>query len=254
MGLNTLFGNKVDIAIELLRAMQPPDEPYWLAFSGGKDSITIHQLCVEGGINFVAHFNRAMEPPEIIKFIRDEYPNVIIHHPDPTMWQLIEKNRFPPTQNMKYCCGALKEKHGEGLVITGIRAEESSKRKGRKQIEVCRNKIGKRFIHPILNWTEEEVWEFIKMRGLPYPSLYDEGRKRIGCVICPMGNSRQMEADVKRWPKLAKAFLRTFDKVIEKRKLDGLPCDWTTGEEMMDWWIYRRKDKENENQERFFFE
>jgi phosphoadenosine phosphosulfate reductase len=195
-----------------------------------------------------------MEPPEIIYFIRKNYPNVIIHPPKPSMWKLVEKNRFPPTQNMKYCCGALKEKHGEGLVITGIRSEESSARGKRRQVEVCRNKIGKRYLHPILNWTQEEVWEFIGVRGLAYPSLYDEGRTRIGCVICPMGNTRQMEEDCKRWPRIAKAYIKTFDRVISARKRDGLPCEWNTGEEMLHWWIYRKPEKENEGQGRFFFE
>lgn len=246
---HTLFGevDRVQSAIDLLRAMEPPEEPYWLAFSGGKDSIVCHQLCIESGVRFVGHFNQAMEPPEVIHFIRKHYPNVIIHRPKPTMWELIAKNRWPPTQNMKYCCGAMKERHGEGLVITGVRKEESNSRKNRRQIEVCRNNIGKRFLHPILEWSVEDVWACIKDRGLPYPSLYDEGRPRIGCVMCPMGNTKQMVEDALRWPKIYEAYLRAFDRVVVKRKEDGLKCDFRDGMDLMKWWIYR-PEKEDEDQ------
>jgi phosphoadenosine phosphosulfate reductase len=57
------------------------------------------------------------------------------------------------------------------------------------------------------------IWEFIEIRGLAYPSLYDEGFGRIGCVVCPFilgGNSRKLKMHMARWP----ATYRVFELVI----------------------------------------
>ena len=75
---NTLFGttDKVAEAIQLLREHEPP-EGYYLCFSGGKDSVVIYDLAVKAGVKFDAHHNvTTVEPPELMKFIRDHYPNV----------------------------------------------------------------------------------------------------------------------------------------------------------------------------------
>ena len=69
---NTLWGkrDKVQIAIERLRQFEP-DEGYYLAFSGGKDSITIYRLAEMAGVQFDAHYRvTTVDPPELVKFIQ----------------------------------------------------------------------------------------------------------------------------------------------------------------------------------------
>ena len=93
----TLFGihDKVETAIERLRAFEPP-EGYFVAFSGGKDSQCIYHLCVEAGVRFDAHYSHTtVDPPEVIHFMREHYPEVIVDKPDITMWQLIVKKGCP---------------------------------------------------------------------------------------------------------------------------------------------------------------
>ena len=88
----TLFGtvDRVAVAIDRLRYFEPP-EGYYLAFSGGKDSQTIYHLAKEAGVKFDAHFNlTTIDPPELVHFIKDNYPDVIIDRPKKTMWELIE--------------------------------------------------------------------------------------------------------------------------------------------------------------------
>lgn len=71
------------------------------------------------------------------------------------------------------------------------------------------------YLHPIVDWSENDVWEYIRERELPYPSLYDEGFTRIGCVGCPMGN-KQRYRDFKRWPGYKRAYLNAFQRVSDK--------------------------------------
>lgn len=253
--LNTLFGNRVDIAIARFKQFEPP-EGYYLAFSGGKDSCVILDLAKKSGVKFDAHYNlTTVDPPELVKFIRT-FPEVRTHHPEKTMWQLIVEKRMPPTRVVRYCCEVLKERGGQGrLVVTGIRSEESVNRGKRQMVEACRHNPSKRYLHPIIDWADTDIWEYIRGENLPYCSLYDEGWKRIGCVCCPNGGAAKMLSDAARWPKIADAYKRSMQRCVDKRIADGLPTEWRTGQEMWDWWINGgSKEEENEDQGRFFFE
>src|SRR5574343_462874 len=129
-----LWGNvdpHVQHSIELLKEHEPP-EGYYLAFSGGKDSIVCYDLCKKAGVKFDAHYMRAMEPPELVYFIRKNYPDVIRHLPKRTMGQIIVKHGCPPLRQHPFCCEELKELGGIGrTVIVGIRKQESNRRKTR---------------------------------------------------------------------------------------------------------------------------
>ncbi|GAH62141.1 unnamed protein product, partial [marine sediment metagenome] len=68
--------DKVEAAIKLLRDHEPP-EGYFLAFSGGKDSVVIYDLAIKAGVWFDAHYNvTGIDPPEIVKFIKANYSSM----------------------------------------------------------------------------------------------------------------------------------------------------------------------------------
>lgn len=284
---HTLFGtvDKVQISIDRLKAFQPKDRPYWLAFSGGKDSVCVLRLAQMAGVDFEAHYNiTSVDPPELIWFIRKEYPEVIFsrqHYPDGkpiTMWSLMKNRALPPTKFGRYCCNRLKEAGGQGTVtITGVRWAESTKRKlnqglvtvmgkdvdsieeveqangrktnlggvvlnddndeARRAVKVC-FRTHKTLVNPIIDWTDDEVWEFIRTYNIPYCKLYDEGAKRIGCIGCPMGGSVNMKQDFERYPKYKEEYLRCFDKMYQNRIDRGLPLNnWKCGKDIFDWWV-----------------
>lgn len=133
----------VDISIERLKAFEPK-EGYYLAFSGGKDSAVCKALCDMAGVKYDAHYSvTSVDPPELVRFIRTEYPDVQfeikhwecdgknVKEGQPiTMWNLIPEKLMPPTRMMRYCCADLKESGGHGRkVVTGVRWAESSRRK-----------------------------------------------------------------------------------------------------------------------------
>ena len=92
-------------------------------------------------------------------------------------------------------------------------------------------------VSPIVDWSEETVWRFISDQELPYCSLYNEGFHRLGCIGCPMASKKEKLRSFERWPKYRDQYIRTFDKMIVARKEAGLPTEWKTGEEVMQWWI-----------------
>lgn len=128
--------SKVDAAIERLKCFEP-EEGYYVAFSGGKDSQCVYHLCQMAGVKFDAHYAvTSVDPPELVQFIKEHYPDAwegrehrYYDGKPVTMWNLIPRKRLPPTQFQRYCCEWLKESTGEGRInVTGVRWDESVNR------------------------------------------------------------------------------------------------------------------------------
>lgn len=236
----TLFEttNMIDVAVLRLKEFEP-EEGYYLAFSGGKDSCVIKALADIAGVKYDAHYNMTtIDPPEVMQFIKEFHPDVIIDRPERSFFQELVKRGFPQRQR-RWCCEFLKEHGGDGrFVITGVRWAESYKRSQRKMVEACYRDSRKHYLNVIVDWTESDVWEFIKGHDIPYCKLYDEGWKRIGCLFCPMSGPRR-KMEVERYPKFRKAFELNFEKLYQKKKSEGKTSvdRWSSGKEMFDWWI-----------------
>lgn len=238
----TLFGT-TDIVDKAIRELQAVAEhnTLCLRFSGGKDSVVVKRLLDIAKVPYCAKFSRtSVDPPELLNFIRRECRDVEVEPPRISMFQLIIKKGFPPTRICRYCCQEFKERNvcGRGrnlLTLTGVRKDESPKRKSRSKYETCQSDKGVEFYHPIIHWSEEQVWDFIHSEHIPYCRLYDEeGITRIGCVGCPLTSSEKIAAEFKRWPQFEKAYLWAFEKMLEGRSFDK----WKTKYDVMDWYIY----------------
>lgn len=230
----TLFGtvDKVAMAIDRIQAYEPEDG-YYVAFSGGKDSIVMLDLVRKAGVKHDSHMNMtSIDPPELVRYVKRYYPDVIRHKPVTTMWRLIEKHRKPPTRLWRYCCEALKEEAGKGrFIATGVRAAESVKRSKRRMVEVHRTDNTTRYLHAIFDWTDADVWQYIHDNHLPYCSLYDEGFKRIGCIGCPNGNRRQQ---FERWP---------YHEYLYRKAIGRLGGTYT-----FEWWMDDSRKHKDESQ------
>lgn len=254
---HTLFGveDRVAKAIERLKTYEPP-EGYYLAFSGGKDSTVILDLARRAGVKHDAHYNlTTVDPPELIYHMREHYPDVAVNKPELSMWKLIPKKLMPPTRLVRYCCSELKERGGHGRrVVTGVRWAESTKRSRRRTVETCYRDSTKVYINPIIEWSDDDVWDYIRREGLPYCSLYDEGFKRLGCIGCPIARREGVLREFRRWPKYEAAYLRAFGAMLRERERRGLETQWETPEDVMHWWIYGPEQQSEESDQGVLFE
>ena len=235
-----LDGRPMDeVAIERFKsfeaeAIEMHPDGYYLAYSGGKDSDVILDLARRADVKFTAHHNlTSCDPPECVYHIRTK--PVEIHKPPLTMWALIRKKRMPPRRNARYCCEVLKERGGAGrLVLTGVRWGESARRSKRQMVEACYRDKTKRYLHPIIDWPTDAVWEYIRAREIPYCKLYDPpyNQRRVGCVLCPM--TRDIARQMETWPRLCAAWERAVKATYKPEK-----TEFADAEEYWRWWLDR---------------
>lgn len=262
--------HKIAYSIALLRrgealALRMSPDGYYLAFSGGKDSMVLYHLAKMAGVKFKAHMQvTTIDPPELMQFVRANYPDVVLHRPAINFYDLIVKKRMLPMRNARYCCAYLKEQAGGGTVtLLGIRAAESTRRAARNELEVsghkfsgnldqfnrrtdrsfaCVNGKDKIMLSPIFRWSDADVWNFIRGQGLPYCRLYDEGFYRIGCIFCPMASKKSKIIDRRRYPGFERAIKHSIQKLIDTRNY--MQNFNANANEIFDWWVSNIPAKE----------
>ena len=209
---------KVERAIRLLQLI-PQDGDIELSYSGGKDSDVILELAKMAGIPYRAIYkNTTIDPSGTIAHAREMGAEVI--HPKKTFFQLVSEKGFP-SRFARFCCSALKEYKICDRAIQGIRRSESRKRAEKyKEPEVCRVYSAKEKVKvylPILEWTDQDVVEFIKERNIKCHPLYYSGgqfdvTKRLGCMGCPLASRNKRIQFFKENPKWLKAWIRAGQK------------------------------------------
>lgn len=236
---------KVDTAIKLLRtaeqqAQTKPEKmvevntPAWntdgggcktlidnnlveISYSGGKDSDVILRLAQMADIKHIAiHKRTTIDPAGTIQ--HSIYNKAVILEPKQSFFSLIERGGFP-TRRARFCCESLKEYKVLDTAVQGIRVSESTKRaKLYHEPQICRvygNKKNKVEVFlPILDWTDDDVKEFVEQENVKCHSLYyDQNgcfdpKKRLGCLCCVLQSKRRLIEDFKEHPAFVKAYIR----------------------------------------------
>ena len=116
---------------------------YYLAFSGGKDSQALFHMTQLSGVKFCGHMNlTSVDPPEVIRFVKKNYPEIELIKPDKSIFQHAIENQILPTMRVRWCCAEYKETAGAGKVtLIGIRKAESSRRSKRNEVEINNRKF-----------------------------------------------------------------------------------------------------------------
>lgn len=140
---------KMEHSAELLRKAErlalayDPEDGYFLAFSGGKDSQALYHMAQLAGVRFRGHMNlTSVDPPEVIRFVKREYPDVLLTKPKDSIYNIAVKYGILPTMRARWCCMEFKETAGAGRVtLIGIRKAESTRRAKRKEVEISNHKF-----------------------------------------------------------------------------------------------------------------
>lgn len=261
MNIYSSIDIKTQHAIEVLHKAEPlamrlnPEQGFLLAFSGGKDSQLLYHIARLAGVKFHAFMSlTSVDPPEVIRFVKRNYPDVELIPPKISIYDLALKKKCMPTRRIRWCCKEYKEfrANGKGKVtLTGVRREESARRRTRTELSVnAKNKMnfdyydietnnmlacgsGKDHIvvSPILDFTAREVWKILNDNGIPHCELYDIGYHRIGCILCPMQDKRSMRLDMQRYPHQVRKWVATMEMMYQEGRLN------TDGETAFRWWI-----------------
>lgn len=265
---------KMEHTIELLQKAErlaltyDKEDGFYLAFSAGKDSQALFHMAELAGVKFKGHINwTSVDPPQVIRFKRKYYPEVVEHKPKKSIYDLAIDRGILPSMRIRWCCADLKESAGAGKVtLIGIRKQESVRRSKRHEVEVsnkafsgnfeefgewqkeqiakkeakllrkmkregkkvnedefslqsdnevrCINGRDSILVSPIFEWTERDVWTFLNdVVRVPHCELYDQGYKRIGCILCPMSNRRQKAKELEDFPHVKRGWIRAIKAI-----------------------------------------
>ena len=89
-------------------------------------------------------------------------------------------------------------------------------------------------MNPIIDWTDEDVWEFLNHYGCKSNPLYERGYDRVGCVGCPMARQMRLK-EFHDFPKYKNLYINAFDRMLKVNT--DVAYSWKSGEEVFDWWL-----------------
>lgn len=111
---------------------------------------------------------------------------------------------YESIEKRKLCCKVRKVDLLNSMIsgldcwITGLRKEQSVTRTNISILE-WDSSTSLLKLNPLADWTEEQVWEYIKKKGIPYNKLYDKGYTSIGCAPCTRAIAKGEDVRAGRW-------------------------------------------------------
>jgi phosphoadenosine phosphosulfate reductase len=181
-----------------------PEQKVAVSFSGGKDSLVALHLAYRAGIRKAVFSDTRVESKKTIDFVKDVGTilgiDIEILRPRKSFWELA-LHLGTPSINNRWCCPTIKfqqlneyaRNNGIHYYVTGLRRSESLIRRDYKKVDKNPMLPNVTQLNPILDWSEEDVWNYIREYDLPFPPAYREGLPRNGCVICPYKSPRELK-------------------------------------------------------------
>jgi len=112
---------------------------------------------------------------------------------------------YDSIENRKACCSMRKIEplqralQGAGAWITGLRRNQSASREDVSHVAIDEAHGGIYKVCPLANWSDEEVWDYIKKHAIPYNHLHDQGYPSIGCEPCTRAVKPGEDIRAGRW-------------------------------------------------------
>ncbi len=252
-----------------------------VGYSGGKDSDVLVHLFKRAGVRFcVVHNHTTLDMPDTVYYIRRKFYewelqgiNCKIYYPTINFWSLCLLKKMLPLRQTRFCCAELKERNDipeltYAVRSFGVRKAESVKRSLHRDSLETYNRVDFKdkqkfhfdntddvrqtgacytnsyfFVNPLAYWSNDYLWDYIGGERLETNPLYKEGFRRVGCMCCPIASVCDRKAELARYPKYEKRFIKLADDIIQIRNAQGLPnkYNYKTGAEYFDMWLNNTK-------------
>lgn len=178
------------------------------AFSGGKDSIVLLDLCAKALApkEFCVIFSDTdMELSDTYKAVeraKEHWPELLFytakcHMKATESWDKVG----PPATKIRWCCTVHKsvptiirlreitnQYNARAVVFEGVRAEESERRSKYDDVRIGEKNISQINCSPILKWNSAEVFCYMLANDILINDAYRYGLTRVGCIVCPMSS------------------------------------------------------------------
>jgi phosphoadenosine phosphosulfate reductase len=193
------LAEKTSELISYLKKIEATQSPATFACSFGAedmvllDAIARHAKTIEV---FTLDTGRLPEETQtLLEAARDKYPvSIRTYFPDAAEVEAwVQQNGpnafYKSIAQRKQCCEIRKiaplrrALAGKKSWITGLRREQSQARQT-LELEAWDGANGLTKINPLVNWTNGQIWAYIKKHEVPYNALHDRGYPSIGCAPC----------------------------------------------------------------------
>ena len=207
----------------------------YIAFSGGKDSIALLNICEEV---------LPVDVPVIFSDTDMELPDTY------RIWDIVKrkysKRKFicakaesravdnwevfgPPSRTIRWCCSIHKSTPAliylkkllnkpaiRVMAFVGVRGEESISRSFYEDSNDGIKSASQMNRMPILDWGSHELWLYIFKHQLPINNAYRLGLPRVGCIMCPESSEKYVWLVDKAYPGAIKPYVKTILKTSVK--------------------------------------
>ncbi|HEY3327685.1 MAG TPA: phosphoadenylyl-sulfate reductase [Novimethylophilus sp.] len=207
---------KIDAAVALLERIQEQHSPATLANSLGAEDMVLTDLIAKHapGIELFTLDTGRLNPEtyDLLAKVQETYGDTVkvrTYAPQAEAIQrYVESNGINAFYNSvdlrKQCCGIRKVEPlkralaGKQAWITGMRRQQAVTRAGMVEEEWDADHGLTKF-NPLADWTEKEVWEYIRDNGVPYNALHDQHYPSIGCAPCTRAIAVGEDVRAGRW-------------------------------------------------------
>ena len=118
----------------------------------------------------------------------------------------------------------------------------------RRLVEYC-YRTTSTIVNPIIDWSDIDVWQFLRYYGCESNPLYQCGSQRIGCIGCPMQSDKKRLQEFEKYPKYKQLYISAFDKMLSTHIDRQSKYNFKSGIDVFNWWL-----DIDENQMTFFEE
>ncbi len=206
--------HKTELAIALLKRIAGEYPPAALANSLSAEDMVLTDLIHNEGLGIeIFSLDTGRLPPEtydLIAEVRKHYGLTLkLYYPRHDLIETYTREHginafYESVELRKGCCHVRKVEPlqralaGKKAWITGMRAQQSATRQG-LPVQAFDEANGLEKFNPLADWTEKEVWAYIKLNDVPYNALHDKHYPSIGCAPCTRAITVGEDVRAGRW-------------------------------------------------------